>query len=1039
MKNKINQEFQNNQKNKRNLQREMNLHVPLTLEAMLELKYLASVPTQMITPQSSSPVVGLVQDSLLGMYLFTQGTLLSTQQMMRLIGWINSYSGKIPTPQLINGQLKWTSHQMMSMFLPEITYHKYSDKPNGSIIINGGQMTSGVLDKTTLGVKNNSLFHITWNDHGPLATRDFFDNIGFVSKEWLQMNGFSVGIADCVTTEEVLSHIKTLTAQAKIDAIKQIEIVNLGSHDKSSDPQVIKKNFPSQMITLLNKCRGQVEKLILEKLGKNNINDMVTGGSKGNKTNITQIEGMLGQQEVEGTWITEQYNRRTLPHCPKDSLTPEAHGFVENSFMSGLTPTEYWFHAQAGRIGIISKAIKTAETGYLQRKLVKALEDLRVCYDGTVRNANNIIIQTVYGNDGFDAVYHENQKLSFLNFNLLKMQKEFKHLPTDHLQQALTTEAYESYMDNPNRDAIMTEEFAKIMEYYNYLKTNVYPYSAPATVKCPINFQRLVLNMVNKFNLGKEYVADLDPTYVVQQVKLLRDKLEVDPSPRINYVSTIHLNALMATHLSSKNLIYNHKFTKTAFDHLLQMIYITFMRCLVSPGENVGIIAAQSVGEPTTQLTLDSFHSAGIGSKANVSRGVPRIRELLSLTKNPKTPSLTVQIQDGYFNAAADIKTNITKAEKLAAEIEFTTLEDLLIRTEIHYDEDDHQTCLDEDQEFIDSYYALLPDIEKSEELAKSPWLLRMEFNREEIMNKHIALNLIELRLNQFLEAEGIGHSVIMSDDNAFKMICRLKVESKKIPENQDPISFLRTLEKNLLSVKIKGINGIDKGIVRELQRDIVLSDGTIVSPFDADYGELSKIHPHLRFVIDTNGSNLIDVLNLPHIDKFNTVSNDVWEIYQSYGIEAARASLIHELVEVLEFHDTYVARRHLDLLVDVMTNQGILVSVDRHGVNKTDSGPLHRASFEETTTQLTNASIFNEVDQMTGVSGNIMFGQFIPTGTNAFRIALDVTKIKKLVPPEQNVPKLKSEISVIDGSQVTEACHPNNFQFSFKMNTKIV
>src|SRR5439155_24883768 len=125
--------------------------------------------------------------------------------------------------------------------------------------------------------------------------------------------------------------------------------------------------------------------------------------------------------------------------------------------------------------------------------------------------------------------------------------------------------------------------------------------------------------------------------------------------------------------------------------------------------------------------------------------------------------------------------------------------------------------------------------------------------------------------------------------------------------------------------------------------------------------------------------SKLVDVLNLPNVDLTNTISNDVWEIYKVYGIEAARSCLIHEINEVLEYSGTSITQRHIDLLVDVMTNQGTLVSVDRHGVNKTDSGPLHRASFEETTTQITNASIFNEVDMMTGVSGNIMFGQFIP------------------------------------------------------------
>lgn len=1511
---------------------EMNMHVPQTLETVNELKYLASVATQIVSPQASSPVMGLVQDSLLGSYLFTKNTELNLQQMMRLIGWINSYSGKIPRAETVGDNPLWTSQQMVSLFMPEITFNKRNhDQPDNSVEIKGGEMSKGLLDKVTLGAKNNSLFHITWNDYGPQATMDFFNNISYVANVWLQMNGFSAGISDCVTTSTALEAVAKTISKYKQDASKKIESVKLGNNEKDTDPETIKKEFPGKMIGLLNSCRGEAEKITRKSLDPNNsINAMVTSGSKGSPPNIVQIISMLGQQEVEGSWIGEQFYRRTLPHFHKDDLSPEAHGFIENSFMSGLSPSEYWFHAAAGRVGIISKAIKTAETGYIQRKLIKAMEDLRVCYDGTVRNANNIIIQTVYGNDGFDANYHETQKLTFLNYNMSKLQKEFKHLPGEDIRQILTEFAYEQYIGTSDRLSVMEGEFKQIVNYYTYLKTHVYPTSIPENIKSPINFHRLILNIVAKFSLDKEPLADIDPVYIVQQVGMLREQIVVDSSVEINYVSTIILNSLMSIHLSSKNLIYRYKFNKVAFDHLIKTIFITFMKTRVSPGENVGIIAAQSIGEPATQMsvscseciiifdnkhhkmlnltvkefidnllskeqqnvisigndslilktndylipsvdqtekinwtpiseisrhptngdlikvttlsgrsvittkshsflnrkvssiepirgdqlkigdripvskniptiaktkicvnilnhvqltdafevidhaiyhkasntkvpqfmplnnefgwligaycsqgsvkgniikitdmnndyqknttdfckryglmceerhyigefgpstefqirdsilakflasicgegsfnkkippfvfsankkfieniirgymdgdgnvhaekhliragsrskqliehmclllnyvgifasqyverkktdqtplycfliphkytpqyisaigsdkkdnllklnkikdylsrsdknndqeyidkipqlgetiakigktlglpgqsrnygrwknkesigrktlekyikifeteslnknmlsqiqtdldilkqaadsdviwdeivsietindpkenvydfsvpgtesfmlqsgiivhnTLDTFHFTGLGSKANVSRGVPRLRELLGLTHNPKTPSLTVQIQENYFdnsNSKFSLSNNYEKASKLAAEMEYTILEDLLVRTEIHYDENDRKTSIQEDQEFIDSYYDLLPSIDPKTDLSNAHWLLRIELNREKIMMKHISLSLIEYRLRKALQAYNIDHSVILSDDNAYKLICRIKVDNTNITTGQDPISYLRTLEKNLLAVEIKGINGIEKGHIRDVKKDITLHDGTIISPFDPEFEATSKNHNCTKYLIDTNGSNLIDVLNLPHVDVFNTVSNDVWEVYKVYGVEAARNCLIHEIVEVLEYNGTYISKRHIDLLVDVMTNQGTLVSVDRYGVNKTESGPLHRASFEETTTQITNASVFNEVDQMTGVSGNIMFGQFIPTGTNAFRIALDIDKIKNQKPPEQIIFKPKVHVTVVDSKDTTEVCNPESFQFKFRMNKNI-
>ena len=1610
---------------------EMNMHVPQTLEAVNELKYLASVPTQIVSPQSSSPVMGLVQDSLLGSYLFSKGAQLTIREMMRLIGWINSYTGKIPLPAIGGQNPLWTSQQMISLLLPAISFSKRNDKnPEASVVIKGGDMSSGLLDKSTLGAKTNSLFHITWNDHGPLPTQDLFNNITRVSKEWLQIHGFSAGISDCVTKDEVLISVKDIIDKYKKAAIflieavslgnsisealkkikqvleaddenglSKIEAADLGSSEIDDDPQTIKKDFPGKMISLFNECRGKVEKITQKNLDPNNsINAMVVAGSKGSTINIVQVISMLGQQEVEGSWITEQFNRRTLPHFHKDNLTPEAHGFIESSFMTGLGPAEYWFHAAAGRVGIISKAIKTAETGYIQRKLIKAMEDLRICYDGTVRNANNIIIQTVYGNDGFDALYHEPQKLTFLNYNMVKLQNEFKHLESENLRQRLTETAYSEYIGNQNNKAILESEFKTILEYYHYIKKDVYPITIPQNVRCPINIYRLIQNIVNKFNLDKEVLADIDPIYIVQQVEILRQQIVVDSNKQMNYVSTIILKSLLSTHLSSKNLIYRYKFNKIAFDFLIKTVYITFMKVLVSPGENVGVIAAQSIGEPTTQMscrhntmiivydltykkilnltvgefidnimktqpqnvidighgstilktsnylipsitqqekikwspiseischpsngdlievttkshrsvtttkshsflkrnessispvrgdqlkvgdripiskklptldnpfdtinildyvtltsafevinneihhklsktkvpqlipldkefgwligaycaqgstnhniaficdinldyqqnlinycnkyqlnhfkcdyvgeygpsmaysinnsilakflantcgsgafnkkipdfvfgsnielikgvlrgymdgdgnvdhlngliragsrsktliehmcllfnyvnifttqpveiktkeptpfyclsiatkyvqiysseigsdkkdkimrlkaillheaklkaereakleaereaelkaeqeaklkaenkaesenknkhndntsidkallikpklklkvkseeeklesnirkkwdstkeendkipklgntiakigrilaskghsrnygrwvnkesigrrtlekyikefeedateknmmpkiqtdldilkqaaesdvvwdkivhietindplemvydfsvpgtesfmlqsgiivhnTLDTFHSTGIGSKANVSRGVPRIRELMSLTRNPKNPSMVVHIQNSYFdnsNGKMSKTNNHLRAEKLGAEMEYTILEDLLIRTEIYYDENDHKTCLVEDQEFIDSYYDILPTIDQNTDISQSPWLIRMEFNREEIMNKHIALSVIEHHLKKFLKGHDINHSVIISDDNAYKMICRIKIENTN--STQDPISNLRAIEKNLLIIPIKGIEHIDKGLIRTIKKDIVLNDGTIISPFDPEFEEISKDHDHLQYVIDTNGSNLIDVLNLLNVDQYNTISTDVWEIYKIYGIEAARSCLIHEIIEVLDYNGTYISQRHIDLLVDVMTNQGSLVSVDRHGVNKTDSGPLHRLSFEETTTQITNASIFNESDPMTGVSGNIMFGQFIPTGTNAFRLALDMDMIKNKKPPEQVLFK-KSNINVVGLQDTSDVCNPDNFQFTFKLNTKL-
>ena len=136
---------------------------------------------------------------------------------------------------------------------------------------------------------------------------------------------------------------------------------------------------------------------------------MVVAGSKGSFINISQMSACVGQQIVEGKRVPFGFKFRTLPHFTKDDYSPEARGFVENSYLRGLTPQEFFFHAMAGREGLIDTAVKTAETGYIQRRLVKALEDVMVAYDGTVRNSLGDIVQFIYGEDGMDGAFIEEQ------------------------------------------------------------------------------------------------------------------------------------------------------------------------------------------------------------------------------------------------------------------------------------------------------------------------------------------------------------------------------------------------------------------------------------------------------------------------------------------------------------------------------------------------------------------------------------------------------------------------------------------------------
>ena len=1017
------------------------MHVPQTLASVVELRFLTAVPTQIVGPKASQPVAGMVQDSLLGSYRLSLEQNLTFREVTRLAGVISNYVEPITPPHLVDGQPLWSSRQVISLYLPELYYK------NDSIEIIGGQMKSGKLDEKVIGKKSGSIFHITWNDHGPNATRDLFNDVSFTANMWLQIQGFSCGLCDCVLPPMLLQQIHDQVVIGKGNASKIIEKAKLGQMKPGVDPHTFAIELPGKMIETMGKCRGEVEQVVktylkteIKNEPQNSLYTMVSCGSKGSMVNLVQIMGIVGQQELDGTWVGNQFNRRILPHFHKDDIRPDAHGFIESSFMTGLNPVEYWVHAQEGRIGIITKAIKTAETGYIQRKLIKILEDLRVCYDGTVRNANNIIIQYLYGNDGFDACHLESQSLSFINYNTEKICRSYKYaaMDLDELKTLLTPQKYQELIQTADYQAQINEEFKSITSQLSYLKDNLHWIYLLENLKAPINFKRLMKRIMSQYEQIKDYPLDLHPLEIIRKVEQLRSRLIVDPNPHVNEISLKVLNSLLSFNLASKVVLFEYHFNRAAFDELLGLIYVTFLKAIVNPGENVGIIAAQSLGEPITQMALNTFHYTGQGLEANITRGTPRFREIINVSKKIKTPVMTIHLCDDYMIQKMDAMTNQINGERvetISAAIEYTCLKDLLIRTEFFYDIDVHTSCISEDQEFIESYYALLP---ASERKGDHPWLLRMEFNREAIMRKQISMSMIETYIETFFKNDSTKtpHTTIVSDDNAVQLVCRVQINMSLLKDH-DPVEYLHELEAKLLDLKIRGIEGITQCLVNTTKKEIKLPDGTCISPYAEEFKTYENQYNILHYLIQTIGSNLLEVLKLPHVDTYRTLTNDIWEMYRIYGIEVARSCMIDEIGKIFEANGVYVQERHHSLLVDVMTNQGILVSVDRHGVNKTDSGPLHRASFEETTTQLTNAAIYSEDDRMTGVSGNIMFGQLIPTGTNAFRIALDIEKIKSQQPVKfvKKTPHVGPTSSMSTMISPPEICSDESFEFRFKLD----
>lgn len=974
---------------------EMNLHVPRSYQTQVELEELASVPTQICSPQASKPVMGLVQDSMLASFRWTMSeNYLNARQTMKLLAWTSTYNGLLPEPE--DPKRGWQAQSILSTVLPKFTYVNKDDEKVKNCKIIHGKFEEGVWSSKSVGGKISNLVHATWKDYGPETTRRFMDNMMNLTMQWLLMDGFSIGIKDTnikdvtkVKVDEIIGSVYD-KVQTKISDLREgkfeVKFSNVG----------LQEQFENEMFELVNGVRNEAQSTTYKSLGdENRIYATVTSGSKGSPANVVQISSLLGQQALEGgKRIHGGYAHRTLPHYAKYDMRPESHGFIQGNYINGLNPAEYFMHAMSGREGVISTAIKTGITGYIQRKLIKVLEDLRVFYDNTVRNANNFIVSHVYGTDGFDACKLEKAKIKYFTVDpeSPKFNHEFRWTDQE-LKDSLSKEAYQEWMVDLKTnfgEKHVTDEFNQIKEDRRVLREEMYPHlSEHGPIYTPINFPR-ILNWV-KYTCGLDgrEQGDISPLEVIQKVRSLIQDIRISNDPIVSNVCTRHFRFLIRYWLHSKRLIKEYKFTRPALDLILLKVKEHYNDTLINPGEMIGCIAAQSIGEPLTQLTLDTFHKSGLGARSKKLNEVPRLREIFSTTANPKTPFVNIYLKPSALNITPDTSHEevIRRGEDVLDRIHYTTLNSLINGYQILFDPDERNTIVEDDRKWLKRAHEIM-----GHEDIETPWLVRLVFNSEKIQNLNISD--IKRKLEDDVSTDEISLFVLHNPQNtAGDVIMRIRV----VTRSDDPKKDLKDLTKKILTTSVKGIRNILGGSVIYEDTDLYLDDGRFISKESSEYEKKFKykeekiLNPlYQQYLIQTEGTNLFDVMALDGIETYRTYSNDLHESLEVLGIEATRELIIQEIVNVFSFGGKSLNNRHLGVLADVMTAQGHLVSIDRYGVNKTETGVLSRATFETTTNQIANASIFAEEDPMTGVSSKIMFGEFYEGGTNSFGVLLD-------------------------------------------------
>jgi DNA-directed RNA polymerase beta' subunit len=1185
---------------------------------------------------------------------------------------------------------------------------------NNILEITDGKYIRGQADKGVFGSGTKGILNRICNDFGNMACSNYIDDLQQIITEYMKTNAYSVGISDLISDRETTEKVSHVILSKMGDVKNIIDKLHLGILENNSG-KTNAQEFEIQVGNVLNNAASETGKIGIKSLdASNRFVKIVKSGSKGSMLNISQMISCLGQQSIDGKRVPYGFDSRTLPHFSKYDDSPEARGFVKNSYISGLTAPELFFHAMGGRMGLIDTAVKTSTTGYIQRRLVKGLEDLKVEYDGTVRNNMGKIVQFSYGEDGAETTRVENQ-----NIDLVTMSVEDIYMYYDlvgindgknkDLLQIYTADTVKRFKTQQEETkSLCKKRIQTLIDYRDEMVEKVFKFKDEKTIKSPIAFQHIIQNIQGQMNLTSNSAVDITP----QEFINVCDETFAKLNKMFNVTRLFEI--LFYFNLSPKEILIKKRFNKSAVTLLMEQIILNYKKSIVHPGEMVGVIAGQSIGEPTTQMTLnsfvyeteilvrnsvgeikcvqigdftkwgittsrkldymedkdttyaelseyyevptatedgetvwrrieavtkhpvinedgtntmlkvttkgcreliatkaksflklvdgkivgiegkdlkvgdylpvskkaldyvennldynfgyntgisytedksvsdqilfsnkncilgfidayinknadinmyndkieipsnshklltsiqlmlknlgvisqmncdslnmylltvcngqclklaqmlrtkptqlleqsfkydyckadltipnevngeivmelrdgrcadlefdkivsieevsntteyaydltvedtrnfdcmnglcvrDTFHLSGVATKSNVTRGVPRIEEILRLTRNPDKPSATIFLKpvDQYEKDRAANYCNM---------IQHTKLVDVVKSVEICFDPDDKDTKIFQDKDLIEQYYEfekMIEDCNKDSEgteLPKSKWLIRIEIDAETLLDKNITMDDIHYAINQSND----DINCIFSDMNSKNLVFRIRLNSSvflkgkkkgsaETLDQSDHIYLLKNFQDNLLNnIVLRGVNGITNVNPRMLKNMVVKEDSKYVSKD--------------TWILDTTGTNLLDLFALDFIDYTRTYSNDIREMYDCLGIEAARQNILNEFNEVMETSDAYVNYHHLSILCDRMTVKSELVPMFRSGIMNDDIGPISKGTYEMHTEVFLDASRHADFDQMRGVSANVMCGQPGYYGTNAFNLLLDMKKMENI------------------------------------------
>jgi len=979
------------------------------------------------------------------------------------------------------------------------------------VLIRDGELLRGVLDKNAFGAKEFSLVHMVQEAYGPRIAGLLLNAFGRLFTAYLQYYaGHSCRMEDLVLTADADAERRRLVQKAytlgsraakawadsdggKLEIpdvasdpgaelpLKPFELAatgaKIGALLNGEDGASLAAGLDSYMQSKVNPLASDIIKCCLPhglavKFPHNTFSLMVNTGAKGSIVNQSQVSCALGQQALEGRRVPRMPSGKTLPSFAPYDPNPRSDGFITDRFLTGIRPQEYYFHCMSGREGLVDTAVKTSRSGYLQRCLVKHLEDLKICYDNTVRDSDGGVVQFLYGEDGIDPTKAAHlecsvETLQFMIRNAETLGKKYQGLPDSSIQMAKEDALTAQATDRTFKKGVHVHARKLKRGTVGWVRGNICHGWHDAVIRHVLPQEEYTI----KYSDGTRATVPLRVTLdgcrsrhmdaISSTTTLLRHAV---PDPLICSPQRGHRLGTSGACVSEHVALATHKMLED--DKVLQqelraaglnagdirkIVASKYGSALCAPGEAVGCIAGQSVGEPSTQMTLNTFHLAGSG--ANVTLGIPRLREIImTASKNLSTPTMSVPVLGELDEAQArklmHTFTKLTLKDLLASRDGITVSEGLQQAPGGVWERAYQITLRLQPEERIHTAFGLtLADVAQRVSKIFTPAVAKVmkiqlrKINAEgdiaqafvvggkaaDYIADDIADDIADepgtsrKKKHEEYDDEGVNdedgvmgdrfsHKKEMTSYGAMddedeeiqqqskeKEVEYASSDDEDAPEEgTDETPYLNSGMGNSLKIdRLKNALILEPLCVDPAARPLLMVEliertaaTTIVKARTGIDEAYLNTEPDRGRCLQTMGCNFEELWDLDHVDHARLLSNDIWAVRCAYGVEAARSSIMEQIRSVFAVYGISVDPRHLMLIADYMTYDGDYKPMNRYGMGSQASEFL-KMSYETTVQFLMQAALAGTKDTLTNPSSSLVLGQPITHGTGAFECVI--------------------------------------------------